>query len=82
MTAIAEVDYDTVFGGGGDEDPTDAVCILSSSSTLPELNSDGFAVLLVVAILFRIRVLPGSGSKQCGEHRVDILHARGATGLV
>jgi len=28
MAAIAEVDYDTVFGGdGGDDDPTDAVCL-------------------------------------------------------
>ena len=57
MTAIAQVDYDAIFGGGGDDDPTDAVRLLSSSgSTDPELNHDGFC-----STLGRGSIVPSSG---------------------
>ena len=59
MTAIAEVDYDTVFGGsGGDDDPTDDVCLPSSSdSTHAKLNPDGLC-----STLGRGNIVPSSDS--------------------
>jgi len=83
MTSIAEVDYDTVFGGD-DYSVSDAVCLFSSLPTPHPLNRTHpvFLVLLDVAVLFRVWVLPGRGSKQPGEHRAYLSYTRGATSLV
>lgn len=62
MTAIAEVDYDTVFGSDEDTDITVAVCVLLPQVPHPLNRTHPVsAVLLVMAVLFRVWVLPGRG---------------------
>lgn len=78
MTAIAEFDKDSL---SGDEDPEDDVCL--SFPIPPWKGLTGcFIALLGVAGLFRAWVLSGRGSKQSGEHRIDLFLDCGTTGMV